>query len=412
MAEAQQSSSSHRGRRWSLNGMTALVTGGTRGIGHAIVSDLAAFGAAVHTCSRTQTELNKCIQEWQTQGFQVTGSVCDVSSPTQRENLIQEVASTFNAKLNIYINNVGTNFRKSTIEYNAAEYSELMTVNLDSSFHLSQLVYPLLKASEKGSIVFISSVAGVVSLGTGSVYAASKGTEYYTHKVFSFFLAHVIKKNVITNKERQLYFLSNGFSAAINQLTKNLACEWAKDNIRSNCVVPWATRTPLVQHVICFSLFLFLLAVFFLGNLKKITCNLHKSYTTLITIKKKNKEIIINFTKIIACHIRTMNSTRSLEPIYRRPHNTRPLPNPTNLQRLRVHWWIIELFWLAVLLQNQKFVDDVMSRTPIQRIAEPEEVSSLVTFLCLPAASYITGQVICVDGGLTVNGFQPTMRIT
>ncbi|XP_020202221.1 tropinone reductase homolog isoform X2 [Cajanus cajan] len=102
MAEAQQSSSSHRGRRWSLNGMTALVTGGTRGIGHAIVSDLAAFGAAVHTCSRTQTELNKCIQEWQTQGFQVTGSVCDVSSPTQRENLIQEVASTFNAKLNIY----------------------------------------------------------------------------------------------------------------------------------------------------------------------------------------------------------------------------------------------------------------------------------------------------------------------
>ena len=40
------------------------------------------------------------------------------------------------------------------------------------------------------------------------------------------------------------------FSAAINQLTKNLACEWAIDNIRSNCVVPWATRTPLVEHVI------------------------------------------------------------------------------------------------------------------------------------------------------------------
>lgn len=53
-----------------------------------------------------------------------------------------------------------------------------------------------------------------------------------------------------------------------------------------------------------------------------------------------------------------------------------------------------------------------MSRTPLKRIAEPEEVSSLVTFLCLPAASYITGQVICVDGGLTVFGFQPSMRIT
>ncbi|XP_014625927.3 tropinone reductase homolog At5g06060 [Glycine max] len=204
-------SESSRGARWSLNGMTALVTGGTRGIGHAIVNDLAAFGAAVHTCSRNQTELKKCLQEWQTQGFQATGSVCDVSSPPQREKLIQEVASTFSTELNIYVNNVGTNFRKPTVEYSAEEYSELMTVNLDSGYHLCQLVYPLLKASVKGSIVFISSVAGVVSLGTGSVYAACK--------------------------------------AAINQLSKNLACEWANDNIRSNCVVPWATRTPLVEHL-------------------------------------------------------------------------------------------------------------------------------------------------------------------
>jgi len=51
-----------------------------------------------------------------------------------------------------------------------------MRVNLDSSFHLCQLAYPLLKESGNGSIVFISSVAGVVSLGTGAVYAASKGT--------------------------------------------------------------------------------------------------------------------------------------------------------------------------------------------------------------------------------------------
>jgi Tropinone reductase 1 len=75
---------------------------------------------------------------------------------------------------------VGTNFRKPTIDYTAEDYSELMTINLDSAFHLCQLTYPLLKESRVGSIVFISSVAGVVSLGTGSVYAASKG-ECYTH---------------------------------------------------------------------------------------------------------------------------------------------------------------------------------------------------------------------------------------
>ncbi|KAI4299531.1 hypothetical protein L6164_032983 [Bauhinia variegata] len=196
--------------RWSLKGMTALITGGTRGIGHAIVEDLAGFGAVVHTCSRTQSELTKCLQEWQSRGFLVTGSVCDVTSPTQREKLLQEVASIFNGKLNIFVNNVGANLRKPVIEFTAKEYSELMSINLDSAFHLCQLAHPLLKASGTGRVVFISSVAGVLSVGTGSVYAASK--------------------------------------AAINQLTKNLACEWAKDNIRSNCVVPWGTRTPLVEH--------------------------------------------------------------------------------------------------------------------------------------------------------------------
>ena len=55
------------------------------------------------------------------------------------------------------------------------------------------------------------------------------------------------------------HFLSLiSFSAAINQLTKNLACEWAKDNIRSNCVVPGTTKTSLVEHVI-FSLPIFVL---------------------------------------------------------------------------------------------------------------------------------------------------------
>ena len=59
------------------------------------------------------------------------------------------------------------------------------------------------------------------------------------------------------------------------------------------------------------------------------------------------------------------------------------------------------------LLDDKSFVDKVIARTPLGRIGEVEEVASMVTFLCLPAASYITGQVICVDGGMTVNGFNP-----
>ncbi|XP_050250073.1 tropinone reductase homolog At5g06060-like [Quercus robur] len=235
---------------------------------YAIVEELASLGATVHTCSRNETQLNECLHEWKMKGFGVTGSVSDVVSRTQREELMSRVSSIFNGKLNILINNVGTNISKPTSEYTVEDFSFLMSTNFESAYHFSQLAYPLLKASGAGSVVFVSSVAGVVSLNIGlSIYSATKG--------------------------------------AMNQLAKNLACEWAKDNIRINSVAPWFIKTPLADTYLC----------------------------------------------------------------------------------------------------NEKFLEAVISQTPLGRIGEPKEVSSLVAFLCLPVSSYITGQTICVDGGATVNGF-------
>ncbi|XP_020106983.1 tropinone reductase homolog At2g29170-like isoform X9 [Ananas comosus] len=196
--------------RWSLHGMTALVTGGTKGIGYAVVEELLSFGAAVHTCARNETELQSCVERWRGMGYpRVTGSVCDVSSRKQREQLMSEVASLYAGKLNILINNAGTDITKPTTEYTKEDAAHIWATNFESAFHLSQLSHPLLKESGRGSIVFVSFVAGVVAIPYGTPYAGTKG--------------------------------------AMNQLAKNLACEWAVDHIRANSVAPWFTRTPLAD---------------------------------------------------------------------------------------------------------------------------------------------------------------------
>ncbi|PKA52477.1 Tropinone reductase like [Apostasia shenzhenica] len=161
-------------KRWSLQGATALVTGGTKGIGKAIVEELAGLGAKVHTCARNEADIEKCLQEWKSLNLTVTASVCDVSSREQRENLIHQVSSLFQGKLDILINNTGTARFKDALNVTAEDYSFVMSTNLESAFHLSQLAHPLFKVSGSGSIVFVSAVAGLIAFPALSIYAMSK----------------------------------------------------------------------------------------------------------------------------------------------------------------------------------------------------------------------------------------------
>ncbi|PRQ43161.1 putative tropinone reductase II [Rosa chinensis] len=121
--------------------MTALVTGGTKGIG---------------------------VREWKNKGFKVTVSVCDLTSKSEREELIKEVSSVFDGKLNI-LSHSGV---LQIIVFE--DLSSMMSTNVESPYHLCQLAYPLLKASGNGSIVFVASIAGVISLPRLSAYAATK----------------------------------------------------------------------------------------------------------------------------------------------------------------------------------------------------------------------------------------------
>ncbi len=155
--------------RWSLSGKRIVVTGGTLGIGKAIVEECACMGAEIITCARNEDILRNCLSEWDSKGFKVHGCVADVSSPEGRDkllNLIQNVItsdgnSPDNGKIDALVNNVGTNIRKRANDYTHEEYEKIMNTNLHAAFHLTRACYPFLNKESKGSaVVNIGSVSG------------------------------------------------------------------------------------------------------------------------------------------------------------------------------------------------------------------------------------------------------------
>ena len=192
-----------------LEGKVAVVTGGTRGIGLAIVKAFLEEGAKVALFGSRQETVDKALAELKAENAEapVIGLAPDLSDVVAVEKAMAEVKTYF-GKLDILINNAGVSARESIYTYDPASFDKVMNLNVNSVFYCSKAVAPIMKEQGGGAIVNTSSMVSLYGQAAGCAYPASK--------------------------------------FAVNGLTKSLARELGKDNIRVNAVLPGVTRTDMV----------------------------------------------------------------------------------------------------------------------------------------------------------------------
>jgi NAD(P)-dependent dehydrogenase (short-subunit alcohol dehydrogenase family) len=154
----------------SLCNKVVLVTAGGSGIGLTIVEAYLALGAKVHTCDISQSMLDECLNNHP----ELTASVCDVSNESQVESMFDDLKKK-HGRLDILVNNAGISGATAAIEDVAIEdWDRTLAVDLRGTFLVTKLAVPLLKQAGGGSIINMSSNAGLFGTPLRSPYAAAK----------------------------------------------------------------------------------------------------------------------------------------------------------------------------------------------------------------------------------------------
>jgi dehydrogenase/reductase SDR family protein 4 len=194
---------------FSLEGKVALITGASKGIGEAIARLYAACGARVVINSRKQEELDKVAESITNDGGQCTGIAANAGDLAACKILVEKVVSIYDG-IDILVNNAASNpVYGPVVQCEEWAFDKIMNVNVKAPLELGKLVYPLMKKRGGGSVINISSIAGLTPDPGLGMYSVSK--------------------------------------AALNMLTKVTAKEWGADNIRVNAICPGLIKTKFSE---------------------------------------------------------------------------------------------------------------------------------------------------------------------
>jgi 2-deoxy-D-gluconate 3-dehydrogenase len=193
---------------FDLKGRVAIVTGGNGGIGFGIAHGLARAGASIAVAGRNAAKSAAAVRALEALGVKAAALEVDVRDEASCRAMVAATAARL-GRVDILVNNAGTNIRKPPQDYALAEWREVLDTNLTSAFACSQAAYPAMLEAGGGKIINIGSMLSIFGGPVMAPYGASKG--------------------------------------GIVQLTKSLACAWAKDNVQVNAILPGFIDTELTK---------------------------------------------------------------------------------------------------------------------------------------------------------------------